>query len=54
MQQPIEAMARRAVDRLLQLLTQPDGQPTHDVFPVELLRRGSCGCADPPMHPGEG
>jgi LacI family transcriptional regulator len=54
MQQPIEAMARRAVDRLLQLLAQPDGQPTHDVFPVELLRRGSCGCADPPTRPEGG
>ncbi|MDG4825576.1 LacI family DNA-binding transcriptional regulator [Asanoa sp. WMMD1127] len=43
MAQPIAAVGRAAVNHLL---TQPTA-PT-DVLPVTLVRRGSCGCPDPP------
>lgn len=40
--QPLEEMARAAVSRLLEQLVDP--QVTHDVMPVHLIARGSCGC----------
>ncbi len=47
-QQPIELMGRRAIDRLLDRLHAPQGPPTAEVLPVQLLLRGSCGCREPP------
>jgi LacI family transcriptional regulator len=44
MRQPVVAMARRAVEIL-----GPDAVtdwPVHEVFPVSLVARGSCGCPD--------
>ncbi len=43
MAQPFAALGRAAVAHLL---AQPAG-PT-DVLPVALVKRGSCGCPDPP------
>jgi LacI family transcriptional regulator len=40
MRQPVDEMARRAVAFLL------EGSRATDVLPVQLIRRGSCGCPD--------
>ncbi len=53
--QPVAAMAalavRRLVEQLAEQLAEPpaDGPaaPTEDVFDVDLVLRGSCGCPDP-------
>lgn len=45
--QPVAAMAALAVRRLVEQLANGPGQPTEDVFDVDLVVRGSCGCPDP-------
>lgn len=45
--QPIAAMAALAVARLAEQLAQGSALPTEDVFDVDLVLRGSCGCPDP-------
>ena len=40
--QPIDAMARSAVTRLL----ATDRDHSHELFPGELVLRRSCGCPD--------
>lgn len=49
--QPVEAMARRAVELLLHH-EQPAAE-LHEVFPVSMVARGSCGCPDPDQHQGQ-
>ncbi|RIQ22863.1 LacI family DNA-binding transcriptional regulator [Jiangella rhizosphaerae] len=43
--QPITDMAARAVELLLR--ERHGGTEVHEVFPMTLLTRGSCGCPDP-------
>ncbi len=59
--QPIAAIARLTVDKVLARITDRDAPATTDVLPVRLLPGGSCGCADRPVpspadaltsHPG--
>lgn len=45
--QPIEDMARRAVECLLDHVDSKSTDLVHEVFPLSLVRRGSCGCAEP-------
>jgi LacI family transcriptional regulator len=45
--QPVRAMAARALEILLDLVRGDDAGPVHEVFPVELIVRGSCGCPEP-------
>jgi LacI family transcriptional regulator len=42
--QPVDAMARRAVELLLR---GDGGPPLHEIFPLTLVSRGSCGCPEP-------
>ncbi|GAB3419096.1 LacI family DNA-binding transcriptional regulator [Flindersiella endophytica] len=44
--QPVRAMAARALSILLGLVSGDDAEPVHEVFPVELILRGSCGCPE--------
>jgi LacI family transcriptional regulator len=48
--QPFRELARAAVDRLLDRIADPlgDGAAGTAVLAVTLVRRGSCGCDDPP------
>jgi LacI family transcriptional regulator len=44
--QPIPEMAKRAVDSLLQRIKGGPTRTRTEALPVELVRRGSCGCPD--------
>ncbi len=44
--QPFEAIARAAVERLLVLIATKDSRVERVALPVEITRRGSCGCPD--------
>jgi LacI family transcriptional regulator len=44
LQQPVELIAKRAVERLLDDVDP--GDDLHEVLPVRLVVRGSCGCPD--------
>lgn len=43
--QPIEGLARRSMELLIKLVRDPSAETTHQVLPVELIIRESCGCA---------
>lgn len=45
LQQPLELIANRAIERLLDDV-DPQAAPLHEVVPVRLAVRGSCGCPD--------
>lgn len=45
-QQPLGAMAQRAIGLLLR--EAPTDEHCHEVFPMTLVPRGSCGCPDEP------
>jgi LacI family transcriptional regulator, galactose operon repressor len=47
-QQPIEEMANRAVKALMDGTAGGPPRPRTETLPVELVRRGSCGCPDTP------
>jgi LacI family transcriptional regulator len=44
--QPIEELGRMAMARLIELVRNPEATTTHEVLPVKLIVRGSCGCRD--------
>jgi len=44
--QPIASMGHAAVDAVLAQVGAPRPRPTLTTFPVELVKRGSCGCPD--------
>jgi LacI family transcriptional regulator len=44
--QPIDQIARHAIDRLQDRLAQPPRPTTRDTLPIDLVLRGSCGCDD--------
>ena len=46
--QPFADIGRAAIAGLLERIDRPARKPTTAVLPVTLLRRGSCGCPDPP------
>lgn len=47
--QPVAELGQTAVQLLIDRVTgQSDREPEVVTLPVELVRRGSCGCADPP------
>lgn len=48
--QPVRAMATRALEILLDLVAGDDAGPVHEVLPVELILRGSCGCPERPAE----
>ncbi|TDE08621.1 LacI family DNA-binding transcriptional regulator [Jiangella asiatica] len=48
MRQPLGELARIAIEQLIAQMEDPDLPPQTTVLPVSLLRRGSCGCPDPP------
>ena len=43
--QPIEGLACRSMELLIKLVRDPSAETTHQVLPVELIIRESCGCA---------
>jgi LacI family transcriptional regulator len=53
LQQPLDRIAERAVERLLDNVDGEDG-PLHEVLPVRLVVRRSCGCADVAVEPRPG
>lgn len=44
--QPIEELGRTSMARLIELVRNPDASTTHEVLPVKLIVRGSCGCQE--------
>lgn len=56
--QPIDTLAHRAMELLIKLVRDRGAQPSHQVLPVELVVRETCGCArkatpaaSPPSQP---
>jgi LacI family transcriptional regulator len=49
--QPVQAMARRAVGLLVGHISGPPLRRRTETMPVQLVRRGSCGCEDVPVAP---
>lgn len=45
--QPIELIARRTMELILERIRDPETPATAEVVPVGLIRRGSCGCPEP-------
>lgn len=45
--QPFDDLGREALARLIERIKEPGRKPTSTVLPLTLVRRGSCGCADP-------
>lgn len=45
--QPVELIARRTMELILERIGHPEMETTAEVLPVELTRRGSCGCPEP-------
>jgi LacI family transcriptional regulator len=48
MAQPFAEIARTALRRLLDRVEDPEADGGDSVLPVRMVRRGSCGCDDPP------
>lgn len=48
MVQPFRTMGRVGMARLLERMTDGDGETDASILPVRLAPRGSCGCPDPP------
>jgi LacI family transcriptional regulator len=46
--QPFADIGRAAIAGLLERINRPAGRSVTAVLPVTLVRRGSCGCPDPP------
>ena len=43
--QPIRPMATQAAELLIRRATGEEFEPVHQVYPLELIIRGSCGTA---------
>ena len=44
--QPVEELAERAVEAIVEKLADPETEAARAILPVDLEVRGSCGCAD--------
>jgi LacI family transcriptional regulator len=45
--QPIDAMARHAIETLVGAVESGENDPVTKIFPARLVTRGSCGCPEP-------